>query len=135
MQPTHGPMKVLIALFIFVFLASCAPKPVAVIDQATVVSKNSSLRLRNSSTSRTLVVLNAGDKVDVLERQDNWYRVRYGPDIQGWCSSCSKAKSPGRDDEPQGVRCNDGGHSEPPGRSRSKPLTRHAGKAGCLAHL
>jgi uncharacterized protein YgiM (DUF1202 family) len=29
-------------------------------------------------------VLETGDKVDVLERQDNWYRVRYDGQIQGW---------------------------------------------------
>jgi len=53
-------------------------------DQATVVAKNTSLRLRNSSTSRTLRVLDTGQTVDVLERQDNWYRVRYGSDVEGW---------------------------------------------------
>jgi uncharacterized protein YgiM (DUF1202 family) len=53
------------------------------VDEATVVARNASLRLKNSSTSRTLRVLDTGDKVDVLERQGNWYRVRYG-DVQGW---------------------------------------------------
>ena len=38
-------------------------------DQATVVARNASVRMKNSSTSRTLVTLNVGDKVDVLERQ------------------------------------------------------------------
>jgi hypothetical protein len=28
--------------------------------------------------------LDTGDKVDVLEHQDNWYRVKYGPYVQGW---------------------------------------------------
>jgi hypothetical protein len=54
------------------------------LDQATVVAKYASLRQKNSSTSRTLRPLTIGDKVDVLERQDNWYRVRYGTDVQGW---------------------------------------------------
>jgi uncharacterized protein YgiM (DUF1202 family) len=40
--------------------------------------------MRNSSTSRTLRVLDTGEKVEVLELRDNWYRVRYGPDVQGW---------------------------------------------------
>src|SRR5215510_5365040 len=65
-------------------LISCAPKPEPVLDEATVVAKNASLRLKNSSTSRTLRVLDTGDKVEVLELRDNWYRVRYGPDVQGW---------------------------------------------------
>jgi len=76
-------MKVFVTLFLAVVLTSCAPKPEPVLDQATVVAKNASLRLKNSSTSRTLRVLDTGEKVEVLERQDNWYRVRYGPDVQG----------------------------------------------------
>src|SRR5438067_13025497 len=77
-------MKVVVTLLFVALLVSCAPKPEPVVDEATVVSKNASLRLKNSSTSRTLRVLDTGDKVDVLERQDNWYRVRYGADVQGW---------------------------------------------------
>jgi uncharacterized protein YgiM (DUF1202 family) len=77
-------MKVFVTLLLAVGLTSCAPKPEPVLDQATVVAKNASLRLKNSSTSRTLRVLDTGDKVEVLERLDNWYRVRYGPDVQGW---------------------------------------------------
>src|SRR6185369_14133486 len=78
-------MKLLLALFLFsLLLTSCAPKPQPILDEATVVAKNTSLRLKNSSTSRTLRVLDTGDKVDVLERQENWYRVRYGMEVEGW---------------------------------------------------
>ena len=77
-------MKVVAALLAFLLVTSCASKPEPVVDHATVVSKNASLRLKNSSTSRTLRVLDTGDTVDVLEHQDNWYRVRYGPNVQGW---------------------------------------------------
>ena len=28
--------------------------------------------------------MDPGDKIEVLERRENWYRVRYGQDIQGW---------------------------------------------------
>src|SRR6476661_2393055 len=77
-------MKLLPFVAICLFLTSCASKPEPVLDRATVTAKNTSLRLKNSSTSRTVRVLDVGDKVDVLEHQDNWYRVRYGPDIQGW---------------------------------------------------
>jgi SH3-like domain-containing protein len=78
------PMKLAIALLAFASITSCSPKPDLPMDQATVVARNASLRLKNSSTSRTLQVLDTGDKVEVLEHQDNWYRVRYGPDVQGW---------------------------------------------------
>src|SRR5438270_13239980 len=77
-------MKFLLTLLSVFLLTACAPKPEPVLDHATVVAKISSLRLRNSSTSRTLRVLDTGEKVEVLERQENWYRVRYGPDVQGW---------------------------------------------------
>src|SRR5262249_12309080 len=77
-------MKVLRCFAISLLLTSCATKPEPILDQATVTARNSSLRLKNSSTSRTVRVLDVGDKVDVLEHQDNWYRVRYGLDVQGW---------------------------------------------------
>lgn len=78
-------MKVLRPLFLVSFLlASCAPKPEPALDHATVTARNASLRMRNSSTSRTIQVLDTGDKVDVLERRDNWYRVRLGQDVEGW---------------------------------------------------
>src|SRR5881392_1876447 len=76
-------MKAVVVLS-FLLISSCAPRPEPILDQATVVARNASLRMKNSSTSRTLRVLDTGDKVDVLERHDNWYRVRYGPDVQGW---------------------------------------------------
>src|SRR5215469_15096880 len=77
-------MKLLLAFLFSLLFVSCAPKPEPILDEGTVVAKNASLRLKNSSTSRTIKLLDTGDKVDVLERQENWYRVRYGADIQGW---------------------------------------------------
>lgn len=76
-------MKVVVLLTFFL-ISSCSPPPEPILDQATVVARNASLRMKNSSTSRTLRVLDSGDKVDVLERHDNWYRVRFGDDIEGW---------------------------------------------------
>src|SRR5881296_338777 len=83
-MPAQICMKLLLLVFVSLLLTSCAPRSEPVLDEATVVAKNASLRLKNSSTSRTLRVLDTGEKVDVLERQNNWYRVRYGPDVQGW---------------------------------------------------
>lgn len=77
-------MKVLLTVLLVVLLNSCAPKPQPILDRAEVVAKYASLRMKNSSTSRTLRVLDLGAKVDVLEHQDNWYRVRYGSDVEGW---------------------------------------------------
>src|SRR5262245_3977245 len=77
-------MKARVALLVSFLVTSCAAKPESPMDEATVVAKYASLRLKNSSTSRTLRVLDPGEKVDVLERQGNWYRVRYGSDVQGW---------------------------------------------------
>ena len=78
-------MKLFLAFLGSLLLAGCgASNTEPVLDRATVTAKNASLRLKNSSTSRTLKLLDTGDKVDVLEHQDNWYRVRYGQDIEGW---------------------------------------------------
>jgi uncharacterized protein YgiM (DUF1202 family) len=77
-------MKVIAVLLSFALLSSCKPKPEPALDHATVVARNASVRMKNSSTSRTLRTLDTGEQVDVLERQDNWYRIRYGDDVQGW---------------------------------------------------
>jgi hypothetical protein len=77
-------MKVHSGLLAFLLLTGCAPKPEPVLDEATVTARNASLRTKNSSTSHTIRVLDTGEKVDVLERQENWYRVKYGPDVEGW---------------------------------------------------
>ena len=74
----------LVLLLVFILLNSCSPEPEPVVDHATVAARNASLRMKNSSTSRTLRVLNTGDKVEVLEHQDNWYRVRFGEQVEGW---------------------------------------------------
>ncbi|PYS39576.1 MAG: hypothetical protein DMG14_13500, partial [Acidobacteria bacterium] len=73
-MPAQICMKLLLLVFVSLLLTSCAPRSEPVLDEATVVAKNASLRLKNSSTSRTLRVLDTGEKVDVLEHQDNWYR-------------------------------------------------------------
>src|SRR5215470_2069271 len=90
-------MKLLLAFLSSLLLASCAPKPEPILDEGTVVAKNASLRLKNSSTSRTIKLLDTGDRVDVLERQDNWYRVRYGSDIEGWMEESTVITNQTRD--------------------------------------
>src|SRR5436305_14699603 len=92
MLAVQTPMKLVLPVLISLLLTSCGPsKNEPVLDQATVVAKNASLRLRNSSTSRTLRVLDTGEKVQVLERRNNWYRVRYGSDVQGWMEESTVA--------------------------------------------
>lgn len=62
---------------------ACAPREAPPIDRATVNAAHASLRSRDSSTSRTLKVLEPGEHVEILEQQGRWYRVRLG-DIEGW---------------------------------------------------
>lgn len=76
-------MKVVLSLLLLI-TTSCAPRPEPAMDLATVVARNASVRMKNSSTSRTLRTLDTGDKVEVLERQENWYRIRVGDKLQGW---------------------------------------------------
>lgn len=78
-------MKHVVALLVVLFtFTNCAPKPELAIDHATVVANNASVRQKNSSTSRTLRTLNNGDNVDILEKQENWYRIRYEGTLVGW---------------------------------------------------
>ncbi len=38
-----------------------------------------------------------GDKVDVLEHRENWYRVRYGSDVQGWMEESTVVTNENKD--------------------------------------
>lgn len=67
-------------------LAACSPKGPPSLGEATVNVRNASLRSRDSSTSRTLRVLEPGMKVEILEQQGSWYRVRLG-EMEGWMSA------------------------------------------------
>jgi SH3-like domain-containing protein len=77
-------MKVYVTLLLSILFTSCAPEPEPIVDQATVIARNASVRLKNSSTSRTLRTLDPGDRVEVVERLENWYRIRHGKDLEGW---------------------------------------------------
>src|SRR5437899_1106775 len=140
-----------VVLLALLLVTSCSPKPEPILDQATVVAKNASLRQRSSSTSRTLRTLGPGDRVEVLERQNNWYRVRYGPDVQGWMEESTVVTnatrerirtlvSASRDQLAQ----NTGADSIPtsiskvsassPGIRRSTATRRHSASRGCAAY-
>jgi uncharacterized protein YgiM (DUF1202 family) len=71
------------SLIFAVVLSACGPKRAPAIGEATVNAEHASLRARNSATSRTIQVMEPGDNVQILERQDRWYKVRAG-DIEGW---------------------------------------------------
>jgi hypothetical protein len=76
-------LSVLLATIAVIGLTACGPKVAPPIGEATVNAQHASLRAKNSSTSRTIKVMEPGDKVEILERQDRWYRVRLA-DIEGW---------------------------------------------------
>jgi SH3-like domain-containing protein len=80
-----GEMKVAlcVALAAILLISSCAPAPQPAIDEATVIARFAAVRQRNSATAPTLRTLEPGDKVEVLEQQDDWYLIRLG-DLQGW---------------------------------------------------
>jgi len=72
----------LVPLFTCVLVTACSGNSASV-TQATVNAEHASLRSRDSATSRTLRVLEPGMKVDILEQQGRWYRVRLG-ETEGW---------------------------------------------------
>jgi hypothetical protein len=80
-------MKILSALLVpplivSIFATACSPKAPPP-ERATVNAEHSSLRARDSATSRTLKVLEPGTHVEILERRGRWYRVRLD-DLEGW---------------------------------------------------
>ena len=76
-------LALVLPLVLVIGLSACGPRPAPVIGEATVNAEHASLRSRNSATSRTIQVMEPGDHVQILERQDRWYRVRLG-DTEGW---------------------------------------------------
>jgi SH3-like domain-containing protein len=72
-----------ILLFSVVALTGCGPTEEPAIDQATVTARFAAVRQRNSSTAPTILTLEPGDHIEILEKQGDWYRVRIG-DRQGW---------------------------------------------------
>lgn len=77
------PSLLLIAATLVSVLSACSPEPKPPIGFATVNALHASLRSRNSATSRTLKVLEPGERVELLEQQDRWFRVRLGETV-GW---------------------------------------------------
>lgn len=77
------PLAHLLLLIAVVGLSGCEPSAAPAIGEATVNAEHASLRAKNSSTSRTLQVMEPGDHVQIMEQQDRWYRVRIA-DIEGW---------------------------------------------------
>jgi hypothetical protein len=80
-------MKILsfarLSLLPLLILGTACSSKTAAPEFATVNAQHASLRIRESVTSRTLKVLEPGDKVQVLELQGRWYRVKLG-DIEGF---------------------------------------------------
>lgn len=63
---------------------ACLPEPEPVIDQATVLSNNSSVRMDATAASRTLFRLSEGERISIIEKRGNWYRIRDKDRIEGW---------------------------------------------------
>jgi hypothetical protein len=72
-----------LALAFSIFISGCGPKKEPAKEQATVVAKHASVRMKNSATSRTVATMEPDTKIDIMEKQGNWYRIRSG-ETQGW---------------------------------------------------
>src|SRR5678816_2388089 len=72
-----------LALGFSIVLSACGPKKEPAKERATVVAKHASVRMKNSATSRTLATLEPETRIDIMEKQGNWYRIRHG-ETQGW---------------------------------------------------
>ncbi len=65
-------------------LTGCLPEPEPAIDEATVLTDNTSLRIDATVSARTMYTLNEGERVSILEKRGTWYRVRDRDQIEGW---------------------------------------------------
>lgn len=77
------PSFLLIAAAFVSVLSACSAEHKPTIGFATVNAVHASLRSRNSATSKTLKVLEPGERVELLDQQDRWFRVRLG-ETEGW---------------------------------------------------
>jgi hypothetical protein len=77
------PHEIVLLLILAIGLTACGQEATPAIGEATVNAEHASLRSKNSATSRTIQVMEPGDHIQILERQDRWYRVRVG-DVEGW---------------------------------------------------
>jgi SH3-like domain-containing protein len=78
-------------------LGGCFPEPEPAIDQATVLSDHTSVRIDSSSSARTLFMLDAGDRVDILSKEDSWYLIRDVVQIEGWMDESTLIRDSTRD--------------------------------------
>jgi uncharacterized protein YgiM (DUF1202 family) len=76
--------RFLTPLVVACVLSGCLPERQPAIDQATVLSNNTSVRLDATSSSRTLFMLDQGDRVEILDKRDSWYLIRDVEQIEGW---------------------------------------------------
>ena len=84
---THCGNSVLLRVFLWVSLimaASCIPEGEPAIDEASVIAANASVRADPTASSRTLLRLPEGERVDVLGKEGTWYRIRDQEGFEGW---------------------------------------------------
>ena len=65
-------------------LTACLPEPEPAVDEATVLTNNTSVRIAPASSARTLFTINQGERVSIVEKQGAWYRIRDREQIEGW---------------------------------------------------
>ena len=85
---------------------ACTPKGPEP-ERATVNAEHSSLRVRDSATSRTIKVLEPGTHVEILERAGRWYRVRLD-DMEGYMEVSTLLTDAMRDHIQEGVNASIG---------------------------
>ena len=78
-------------------LAACLPEPDPAIDQGTVLADNTPARIDASASSRTLFVLDSGDRVDILSKRGSWYLIRDFERVEGWIDEGSLIRDDTRD--------------------------------------
>ena len=76
--------KLAILQSIVLLTLACIPEMDPAIDEATVLSDNTSVRIDATASARTLFMLDEGARISVIEKRETWYRVRDQDLIEGW---------------------------------------------------
>jgi hypothetical protein len=79
-------LPLLVPLLLMTAILGTACSGEAPLERATVNAAHAALRSRDSTMSRTLKVMEPGERVEILEQQGRWYRVRFAV-IEGWMDS------------------------------------------------
>jgi SH3-like domain-containing protein len=84
LNPMRSMHHIIVSASLTLVLTGCLPEPEPAVDEATVLTDNTSMRIDATASARTMYTLSEGERVSILEKRGTWYRVRDRDQIEGW---------------------------------------------------